>query len=342
MLEPGRHQYVDRGSGEVRAERLYWDAAIRFLYSSVRENAPGLFAAVTSARMSSFLAFFNYESFVGSALVGSRRFVAKCGIDLDECVDPPRSLRSLAQIFERKIRYWETRPMSTDCAAVLAPADARMVWGSLREGAPLLIKGKFFELDELLGGLARARRFAGGDWAVFRLTPDKYHYNHVPVSGVVKEFLSLEGAHHACNPSAVVEVVTPYSKNRRDVTLIDTDVPGGSGVGTVAMVEVAALMIGGIVQCYSNERYANPACVRPGMFVQRGAPKSRYRPGGSTDVLLFEPGRIHMSEDLVRAQQRRDVDSRLCAAFAVPLVETEVRVRSTIAERIRGARDDDR
>ena len=51
-------------------------------------------------------------------------------------------------------------------------------------------------------------------------------------------------------------MVTPYSKNRRHVTLIDTDVPGGSQVGMVAMVEVTALMIGDIVQCYSDEKYA--------------------------------------------------------------------------------------
>jgi phosphatidylserine decarboxylase len=144
----------------------------------------------------------------------------------------------------------------------------------------------------------------------------------------------LDGACHACNPTAVVEVVTPYSKNRRHVTVIDTDVPGGSGVGLVAMVEVAALMIGDIIQCSSVEKYRSPTEMLPGLLLKRGAPKSRYRPGGSTDVLLFEPGRIHMSSDLVRAQQRADVHSRLSLAFGAPLVETEVRVRSTIAERV--------
>ena len=115
---------------------------------------------------------------------------------------------------------------------------------------------------------------------MFRLTLDKYHYNHAPVAGVVKDFFVLDGACHACNPSAVVAVVTPYSKNRRHVTLIDTDVPGGSQVGMVAMVEVAALMIGDIVQCYSDEKYASPKPMTRGLFLRRGAPKSRYRPGG--------------------------------------------------------------
>jgi len=131
-----------------------------------------------------------------------------------------------------------------------------------------------------------------------------------------------------------MEVVTPYSKNRRHVTLIDTDVPGGSQVGMVAMVEMAALMIGDIVQCCSDEKYTSPKAMKPGLFLRRGAPKSRYRPGGSTDVLLFERGRIRMSPDIVRTQQRVDVASRFSLAFRAPLAETEVRVRSTIAERV--------
>ena len=40
-----------------------------------------------------------------------------------------------------------------------------------------------------------------------------------------------------------------------------------------------------------------------------------------------------MSADLLSFQQRSDVASRFSRAFGAPLVETEVRVRSTIAER---------
>jgi phosphatidylserine decarboxylase len=327
------HQYVDRESGTACDETLYWDGAVQFLYSSVREHAPRLFAALTSARMSSVLGFLNYESFVGRRAAGAQRFLAKCGIDLSDSVDPA-SLRTLAQIFERQIRYWDTRPMSDDRAAVVAPADARVLFGSLDESAALFIKGKFFDLQELLGNHPCWRRFARADVAIFRLTPDKYHYNHVPVAGSVLGFIPLDGACHACNPSAVVELVAPYSKNRRHVTLIDTDVPGGTQVGLVAMVEVAALMIGDVVQCYSVEKYESPRAMEPGLFLRKGAPKSRYRPGGSTNVVLFEAGRVHPCADLIRAQRRPDVASRLSSGFGAPLVETDVRVRSTVARRV--------
>ena len=86
-MREGTHQYVDRVSGSVRDERLYWDSAIRFLYSPVREKAPRLFAAMTSPRMSSFLGFLNYDSFVGRCFSGGRRFMLSCSMDWTECLD---------------------------------------------------------------------------------------------------------------------------------------------------------------------------------------------------------------------------------------------------------------
>jgi phosphatidylserine decarboxylase len=125
--------------------------------------------------------------------------------------------------------------------------------------------------------------------------------------------------------------VTPYSKNRRVVTVIDTDVPKGTGVGLVAMIEIVALMIGEIVQCYSEHRYDDPVPIEPGGFLRAGCPKSLYRPGSSTDVLIFQPDSVRFAEDLLRNQVRSDVTSRFSSGFGRPLVETDVQVRSLIA-----------
>ena len=38
-----------------------------------------------------------------------------------------------------------------------------------------------------------------------------------------KDFYEVRGRTHACNPSAIVTEVTPYSKNTRTVTVIDTE-----------------------------------------------------------------------------------------------------------------------
>lgn len=328
-----RHQYIERDSGAIRTEQLYGDRFIKFLYNGVRENAPLLFRLLTGAHASSLLGLINFDAPLTSGLTGNRHFLTECGVNLDECLQPPEFFATPRKVFERQIRYWECRPLHDDPPAVVSPADARVLIGSFREGSMLFLKEKFFDYDEFLGrdksGWLSA--FQGGDFAVFRLTPDKYHYNHVPVAGIVVDIYEIAGGYHSCNPGAVVEVVTPYSKNKRVVTIIDTDVPNGTRVGLVAMVEVVALMIGEILQCYSTERYDTPLSVEKGMFLAKGQPKSLYRPGSSTDVLIFQQGRVSFAEDLIRNMHNANVESRFSLGFGRPLIETDIRVRSLVA-----------
>lgn len=332
MSMPLPHQYIDRTDGAVKNETLFGDRLVRMVYSPLREKAPWLFRAFTGARMSNLLAWFNYDAALASRVLGNQGFLKSCGVDFEECLDGPADLDTARKVFERKILYWQCRPLAVEDGAVVSPADARVLVGSFVRERRLFLKEKFFSFDELLGDHPSWRQtFTEGDFAVFRLTPDKYHYNHVPVSGQVVDVYDIDGDYHSCNPSAIVRMVTPFSKNRRVVTIIDSDVPGGSGVGKVAMVEVVALMIGEIVQCYSEQRYDDPQPVRPGMFLRAGAPKSLYRPGSSTDVLIFERGRITFADDLQCNQERTGVASRFASGFGKPLVETEVQVRSLIA-----------
>jgi len=340
-MQPAIHQFIDRNSREIITERLLADKTVHFLYHRLRESAPVMFRMLTSARLSSLLAFCRYDMpVIGAGRTGkegearARALFAGIGADWRECVEPLSFYDSHRKIFERQIRYGKTRPMGEKTTTVVAPADSRLLLGSFADTSGLFIKEKYFDLEELLGASTSwPERFRHGDFAVFRLTPDKYHYNHLPVSGRVVDFYGLDGRHHSCNPSAFIAMASLVAKNRRIVTVIDTDVPSGSQVGVVAMVEIVALMIGDIVQVYSEERYDRPRAIEPGMFVTRGCPKSLFRPGSSTVVLLFEPGRIRFAGDLADNSRRRDVQSRFSGFFGRPLVETDVRVRSEIAVR---------
>jgi phosphatidylserine decarboxylase len=330
-----QHQYIDRESRKIQTEKLFGDAAIRFLYSGVRELTPWLFRRLISARASSILGDLNFNGMFTEKTAGRFGLYAAWGIDLRECVDPPARLDSLQRIFERKIRYWECRPTPNDPYAIVSPSDARMLCGSFCETSSLFIKGKFFDYEELLGVNKKSwlKAFHLGDFAIFRLTPDKYHYNHSPVAGKVVDFYPIPGLYHACNPSAVVSVATPYSKNKRVVTIIDTDVPEGSQIGLVAMIEVVALMIGDIVQCYSERRYDSPSPIGTGMFIRRGVPKSLFRPGSSTVVLIFQKQCVRFAEDISANMAYQGVESIFSHNFGQPLVESDVKVRSLIANK---------
>lgn len=323
------HQYIDRNTGKAVNEKLFADCFINIIYSLLRENAHFLFRAVTTPIYSDFIAKLNYDNpFYGKSQ--ALKMAQKLGINLSECLDPGQAVSSARNLFERKIRYWETRPMADNTDSVVSPADSRVIVGSLSETGMLFIKEKFFSLNELLVKNEWISRFESGDFAIFRLTPDKYHYSHFPVSGVIADFYEIDGVLHSCNPSAVITEVSPYSKNRRIVTIIDTDVIGGTGIGHVAMIEIVALMIGGISQCYSNKRYESPKKIKAGMTVEKGFPKSLYHPGSSTDVLVFENKKIQFSDDLVKNRFRREISSRFSIGFGEPLVETDVKVRSEI------------
>ena len=329
------HQYVERSSAQLRDEWFCGDPVVSFLYSRAREDAGWLYRALTSAQLTHVLGAVLFDVRPLRPERMRQRYARELGVDFSECLASPETMDTPRKVFERQIRYWECRPITADPTAVVSPSDARLLIGSLAKTSRLFLKHKFFELDELLGTNVSywRQRFENGDFAVFRLTPEKYHYNHVPATGVVRAYYELDGVFQSCHPGVVVAQAVPYSKNRRTVTILDTDISDGSKVGLVAMIEIVALMIGDIVQCYSRERYDHPEPMRLGMRLERGAPKSLFRPGSSTVVLLFEPGRIRFCADLIANQQRSDARSLYGPLGRSPPVETDVQARSTIAGR---------
>jgi phosphatidylserine decarboxylase len=331
-----QHQYIHRDSGRIIDESLIADSWVQLLYGNAREKAPFVFKALTSAWSSQWLGYMHFDLPLHRRPAKIRKIIDALGIDMGECVALPEDLDSARKLFERQIQYWRCRPMPDSAHCVVAPSDSKALVGDLHDNCGLFVKEKFFSYEEMLGPWQQRwlSSFSGGRYAVFRLTPEKYHYNHTPVSGKVVDLYTIEGDYHSCNPGAVVTAVTPYSKNKRVVTIIDTDLPGGTGVGLVAMVEVVALMIGKIVQCYSARRYDSPQCVQQGLFLCKGQPKSLFRPGSSVVVLFFQKERMAFDADLLANCRRSGVHSRFSQGFKQPLVETEVQVRSSIGVKV--------
>jgi len=114
------HQYIERSSGRICDEPLFGDRIIRWLYHPVREKAPQLFRLLTGARASQLLGFFNYDLALSAKILGNNLFLKEAGVSLAECLDPPHTLDTARKVFERKICYWECRPMSADPQTVVS------------------------------------------------------------------------------------------------------------------------------------------------------------------------------------------------------------------------------
>ena len=82
--------------------------------------------------------------------------------------------------------------------------------------------------------------------------------------------------------------------------------------GTMTLVEIGAFTVGSIRQCY-----------QPGANVERADRKAVFGIGGSTVVVLFEPGTIRFDQDLVETFASISTLSKLTLTglFTVDLIE---------------------
>ena len=145
------HHYVKRDSGQICTERPIGDWIVNYLYSKKREEVPFVYQLLGSQWFSGFLGWVNYDFPLGQNITGIRRFLKNCAIVLGECLDRPEELDSARKIFERRIRYWQCRPITEDPMAVVSPSDSRLLVGSFKDTSALFLKGKFFDYEELLG-----------------------------------------------------------------------------------------------------------------------------------------------------------------------------------------------
>lgn len=332
MAKPFPHQFVDRDTGMVRDEKVLGESWLRIAYSDFPLGTQGI-ARLTSGQWATRIAALAYFDRPATAQ-GLRAFGRKLEIDPSELTRPLDTYRSRRELFVRQIRYDDVRPMNEQAETVVSPADSKMIWGDLDKDSPIRVKERFFDRETLLGLPADARRYEGGSFGVFRIAPLDYHYFHAPVSGKVAACRELEGRFFSVNPAALSTIRQVLSSNRRIVILIDTDVEGGTGVGAVACVAIAAQVIGRLEIAYSTEGYESPGPAAPGTFIRRGQPLGIFHPGSSTVVTLFEAGRVEWCPDLAQHRNRSDTRTRYTAKiFGRNLTEVRVRVRDTVAYR---------
>ena len=102
-------------------------------------------------------------------------------VNLDEAADCPDGYCSFDAFFTRRLRDG-ARSVSSD--PVVSPADGVLsAVGSIDPGMRLWVKGRPYEVGDLIADPIFAERYRGGEFAVVYLAPGDYHRVHSPVDG---------------------------------------------------------------------------------------------------------------------------------------------------------------
>jgi phosphatidylserine decarboxylase len=270
--------YVHRETGELRAERVYGERELRLLYETWWGSA--LLHAFIKRQ------WFSHVSGILRRSPFSRReipaFVQRYEIDDTESEFPAAAYQSLDAFFTRKLKP-EARPIDRNPLHLVAPAEGRVLAFAEMPGGQLDVKGCTVDIEELVGGL---NGFKPGAAFVIRLAPCDYHRFHFPTDCQVADPVGVGRTLHSVHPIAL-RAGTPAFRNKRMVSMLSN-----TKCGRLLQVEVGALTVGSIVQTYDR----GP--------VKKGQEKGYFRLGGSTVILLTEPGRVAPDADLLDATAR--------------------------------------
>lgn len=214
----------------------------------------------------------------GLSRVFIKPFIRNNGIDMTWF--EPGPYRSYNEFFSRKIRP-EMRPIDMDPRHLISPCDSKLTVLPVSGESILRLKHTDYTLASLLRDEALAGKYAGGLALIFRLTVDDYHRYCYVCDGNKDGNIRIPGVLHTVNPIAN-DYYPIYKENSREYSILHSDV-----FGDILMMEVGALMVGRIVNHHGEAT------------VVRGQEKGYFQFGGSTVVLLLQPGKVRIDDDIL-------------------------------------------
>ncbi|MEE2787851.1 MAG: archaetidylserine decarboxylase [Myxococcota bacterium] len=218
-----------------------------------------------------------------------RIFARAYDIDVSEADRPLNEYRTVGEFFARRLRQG-ARPVDRRPGLAVAPADGVVLnSGRISDGRLVQVKGRSFEVADLLNDPERAKCYAHGSWLTVYLSPKDYHRVHHPVEGTILSASYIGGHLWPVNAAAVQHVDELFCVNERIATFV------ASPLGEVATVMVGATSVGHITLNYDDTLETNRRCpvgerhYATPVRVPRGAELGTFHLGSTAIVLFSNP-----------------------------------------------------
>ena len=274
-------RYIDLDTGEQHEESVYGGFWVRLLYGTFLGK---LFSSLVALPFVSRLYGWLQDRPASAAKVAP--FIRDFDIDMNHFLpqdgqpdDQPYA--SFNHFFTRQVTP-EARPFAGG-NEFPAPCDARyFAYNQLDDQVQIPVKGSMFAAPALLARNKWAASFVGGPGFIARLCPVDYHRFHFPDDGSVLDSWRIPGVLHSVNPWALAFRGDIFMINEREVTILETE-----NFGKLSFVDVGATCVGKIKQTYSDDAF------------KRGDEKGMFLFGGSTVIVLGEPGRWQIKPEIL-------------------------------------------
>jgi phosphatidylserine decarboxylase len=218
------------------------------------------------------------------------------GVQFDEIKDPLTSFQNVQAFFTRELREG-VRPIDPASDAFVAPCDG--AWGesgTVENGTLLQIKGRPYRVASLLGNSEEAKRYEGGTFATFYLSPKDYHRFHAPCDGQVRHVRYIPGTLWPVNRAGVRWVDGLFAENERIVTFLEMGRENGEG--ELVLIPVGATMVGKVKLTFDDletneggrDMIDRDYSEKPHSLI-KGEEWGRFE-FGSTIVMLATPGLV--------------------------------------------------
>ncbi len=196
---------------------------------------------------------------------------------------------SLHDCFTRRLRPG-ARPFDSRADVLCSPSDGIVGACGRIEGTRVWqAKGFPYTLDDLLGSVELAQRYANGRYVTLRLTSAMYHRFHAPADLTVDRVTYISGDTWNVNPIALRRVERLFCKNERAVI----EARLNRDQTPIALVPVAAILVASIrLHCLNvllHLRYRGPNVMSCQAPAQRGEELGWFE-HGSTIIMLVPDG----------------------------------------------------